>query len=45
MSLIYSQDTDDYGPPAGRGWTARVVASHATIRTLVDIYFEVVYPM
>ncbi|MCJ1246653.1 hypothetical protein MMC30_003862 [Trapelia coarctata] len=45
MSPNFSKDTDEDGALAGCGWTARVVASHATISTLVDIYFEVVYPI
>ncbi|MCJ1477413.1 hypothetical protein MMC13_006084 [Lambiella insularis] len=38
----FHDDDDDEDLP---GWKARVVASHATILALVDIYFEVVYPI
>jgi hypothetical protein len=45
VSPIYSQETDDDISTTGSRWTARMVASPFIVQGLVDIYFEVVYPM
>ena len=40
-----TEEDEVVAPTRETRWTARMVASHSVITGLVDIYFEVVYPM